>query len=56
VAAWSVGFTAVEHLNLILAVDRNRIDIVKLPTVWQLSPAFDDAVAVIAFVQNNCHC
>ena len=46
---------AVEHIDLVLAVDRYGRDIAKLPSVGQLRPVLDDPITVLAAAQNCRH-
>src|ERR1700682_2124137 len=48
-------FAAVEDVDLVLAVDRDRGDILELPAVGQLRPVFHDTVTMLAATQNDSH-
>ena len=47
--------TAIEDIDTVLAVDRNRCDIGELPAVRQLRPVFHHAVAVFTRAENDRH-
>jgi hypothetical protein len=46
---------AVEHVDAVLAVDRDGGDVAELPLLGQLRPVFDDAVTVFARAENGRH-
>src|SRR4051812_49945011 len=46
---------AVEDVDAVLAVDRDRSDVGELPSVRQLCEVFNDAVAVLAGAENGWH-
>src|SRR6202022_3874547 len=48
-------FAAVEHIDLVLAVDRDRGDILELPAGGQLRPVFYDTVTMLAATHNDSH-
>ena len=46
---------AVEAIDAILAVDRDRRDVLKLPAFGKLRPVLDNPIAVLAAPQDRCH-
>ena len=44
---------AIEHVDAVLAVDRDRADVGQIPAVGQLRPVFDHAIAMLARAQNR---
>src|SRR3979411_506092 len=46
---------AIEHIEAVLAVDRDGSDVGEAPAVRQLREVFDDAVAMVARAENGRH-
>src|SRR4029079_9826922 len=46
---------AVERVDAVLAVDRDRRDVLELPAFGKLCPVLDDSIAVLAAPQDRCH-
>ena len=49
-------FAAVEDIDVVVAVDAHRADLLQAPSVGQLAPALLDPIAVLAAAQNDGHC
>src|SRR5208283_1089683 len=47
--------TAVEDIDVVLAVNPDRVDFLGRPTFGQLRPILDDAVFEIASANDDCH-
>ena len=46
---------AIEDVDVVLAVDRDRADVGQIPAVGQLRPVLDHAIAMLARAQNDRH-
>jgi hypothetical protein len=49
-------FAAIKYVDLVLAVDGDRRDVLEFPAVGQFCPVFDYLISVFASAQNCCHC